>query len=451
MLGCSRYHAGLMPISPPPQRAGPPASSTASLPAPALLQPQRVALAGLVSLAVAMGIGRFAFTPLLPMMLHDGPLDLTGGSWLASVNYLGYLLGALLCSLQPWIWARLPLLPVVRHTSWVRIGLVATCLLTLAMALPWPGLWPWLRFASGLASALAFVYTSGWCLARLAVLGRAEWGGLIYTGPGAGIALSGLLASAMVALGWPAAWGWVVFGLLACVLVAWIWPTLGRGSAPAATAAPAAVLAPLPAANVRSEMRLLALAYGLSGFGYIITATFLPVIARDALPGSVWLDLFWPLFGLGVMAGAVLATRFPLSLDRRLLLAGCYLLQALGVAASAWSPTLGGFVLGSLLVGLPFTALTLFAMQEARRLAPVAAASFMGLLTAVYGTGQILGPLMVPWVMQRSSSRAAGFTTSLEVAAAALVLGALVFGWMLWRYPLGGRVASAEQPPHSGA
>ena len=411
------------------------------------MRPRNVALAGLVSLAVAMGIGRFAFTPLLPMMLHDGVLDLAAGSWLASANYLGYLVGAVLCTFQPWIWARVPALPTVRHTSWIRLGLGATCVLTLAMALQLPWAWPWLRFASGLASAVAFVFTSGWCLARLASLGRPGWGGLIYVGPGAGITLSGLIASGMVALDWRAAWGWGVFGLLACGLVVLVWPILGSPQQPplaAAAAAPAQAPAAVPPQNQRSQKLLLALAYGLSGFGYIITATFLSVIARDAMPGSFWLDLFWPMLGLGVMAGALLATRFPMHIDRRYLLAGSYLVQAVGVAASAWSPTLAGFVLGSLLVGLPFTALTLFAMQEARRLAPVSPASFIGLITAVYGLGQILGPLMVPWVMRHSSSRAEGFTTSLEVAAAVLVLGALLYLFMAWRYPLAPRGISGS-------
>ena len=58
-----------------------------------------------------------------------------------------------------------------------------------------------------------------------------------------------------------------------------------------------------------AEVLTLAVAYGLAGFGYIVTATFLPVIARAALPASPWLDLFWPIFGAGVIVGALLATR----------------------------------------------------------------------------------------------------------------------------------------------
>ena len=398
-----------------------------------------VALAGLVALAVAMGIGRFAFTPLLPMMLHDGVVDLPGASWLASANYLGYLLGAVLCTLQPRIWARFGGLPLLAYASLVRAGLLATGVLTLAMAVQLPVLWPWLRFAAGLGSAVVFVYTSGWCLSRLAALGVPAMGGIIYVGPGAGIVLSGLFASGMVAWHWTAATGWVIFGLLAFALTAWVWRILQGEERLAARSVEAVPAAGLPGAEAKlhgtAEMAMLTLAYGLAGFGYIITATFLPVIARAALPGSVWLDLFWPLFGLGVMVGALLATRLPAGGDMRVRLAVCYLLQASGIAASLVSPSLAGFALGSLLLGLPFTALTFFAMQEVRRLRPATSASYMGLLTAIYGIGQILGPLMAAVLIRRSTSTGAGFTLSLEIAASALLAGAVLHSWMARAFP----------------
>ncbi|HNK18612.1 MAG TPA: YbfB/YjiJ family MFS transporter, partial [Piscinibacter sp.] len=130
-------------------------------------RPLAIAFAGLLSLAIAMGIGRFAFTPLLPMMLHDGVVDLGGASWLATANYLGYWLGAMACALQPTMWRRWGLRRPLRHTAVVRAGLVATVLLTLGMALPGAALWPLWRGLAGVASALVFVYVSGWCLARL--------------------------------------------------------------------------------------------------------------------------------------------------------------------------------------------------------------------------------------------------------------------------------------------
>ncbi len=434
--------------------------------------PWTVALAGMVALAVAMGIGRFAFTPLLPMMLHDQWLDLPQACWLASANYLGYLVGALLCMLQPKLWRRFPSLPPFIGTHWLRGGLVATGLLTLSMALPLPALWPWLRFLAGVASAFVFVQTSGWCLAQLGRLGVPQMGGVIYTGPGLGIVVSGLSATVMVAQHGSAQTGWCVFGALALVLCALIWrvfqpmPNTGTagtggtahavgttGAATSNTSAEAHVMAPTTDATTDTlEMGTLTLAYGLAGFGYIITATFLPVIARAALPESVWLDLFWPLFGAGVVAGALLATRMAHAGDNRLLLTGCYVIQAAGVLASVVWPTLLGFALSSWLLGLPFTAITFFAMQEVRRLRHHQAASTMGLLTAVYGLGQIAGPPMANALIHRGPGAAADFNSSLLVAAGSLLLGAILFGAMSRRFPAHNTKAThaAQTPPAGG-
>ncbi len=391
-----------------------------------------VALAGALALAVAMGIGRFAFTPLLPMMLHDRVIDLHAASWLASANYLGYLAGALLCTFQPWIWARMPGLPAINGPVMVRGGLIATVLLTLGMAVPLAAIWPLLRFAAGIASAVVFVYTSGWCLATLARMNHAALGGAIYTGPGAGIVISGVFASGMVQWGWHAQTGWLIFGALAFVLTAFVWRTFQGATA---TAAPAAAAAPPAARGGSAEVACLGLAYGFAGFGYIVTATFLPVIARQALPGSPWLDMFWPTFGLGVMIGALLATRLRMTLDMRWLLAGCYLMQALGIAIGVWSPSLAGFAIGSLLLGIPFTAITFFAMQEVRRLRPHAVASTMGLMTALYGIGQIAGPPMVAAILRQARDTGAGFTLSLQIAMGALLVGAALYAAMTRAWP----------------
>ncbi len=394
-------------------------------------KPITIALAGLLSLAVAMGIGRFAFTPLLPMMLHDAVVDLPTASWLATANYLGYWLGAMGCALQPWVWKRWRITTPLAHTLAVRIGLIATVLLTLGMALHTPALWPLWRLLAGIASALVFVYTSGWCLARLTALGAPAMAGIIFVGPGLGITVSGLAASAMVAGGWHASSGWAVFGVLAIVLTTITWPYLrGVVSVPAQQQSSAS-------GQGGASMALFTLAYGLAGFGYIITATFLPVIARQALPGtSIWLDLFWPVFGLGVAAGALITVRLPVHWDRRQLLMACYAMQALGVLLSVWLPSLVGFALGSLLLGLPFTAITLFAMQEARRLRPHGASAFIGLLTAAYGLGQIAGPPLVALLLARSTTPRAGFALSLDIAAGALLVGVAIYAGLVRRHPL---------------
>lgn len=384
--------------------------------------PWAIALSGLAALAVAMGIGRFAFTPLLPMMLHDGDVTLQQGGWLATWNYIGYFAGAVACLFLRLDAARM-----------VRWGLVATVLLTAAMALPGGMvagvLW---RTAAGGASAVVLVYTTTWCMQRLAETGRPALGGFIFCGPGLGIAITGLSAFAMVAAGWTAAWGWIAFAVLGCVLVAAVWPVF-RPARPLGEAKRAAGGAEARhGRRLGTEAWVLTVAYGLAGFGYIITATFLPVIARQAMPGSLWADLFWPLFGASVAAGALTAVRIGVGHDNRVLLAAAYTMQAVGVAIAALWPTLAGFALSSLLAGLPFTALVLFAMHEARRLAGDNAAPLIGLMTSAYALGQIAGPPFATALV----SHTGGFAASLLGAAAALLAGAALYLWLRRAAPL---------------
>ncbi len=411
--------------------------------------PLGVAVAGLVSLAVAMGIGRFAFTPILPMMLRDGVIDLPGASWLASANYAGYLVGALLCAASPWLGARL-----ARHgpapTARIRAGLVATAALTLAMAVPVAATWPLFRFAAGIASAVVFVYSTGWCLGRLAACGRSPLGGVMFTGPGVGIVVSGLVASGLVAANGRADAAWLVFGAMAIVLSASVWPILrSDADGGARRVEPARGGAGHPGSRPRrgsgAEIACFSVAYGLAGFGYIVTATFLPVIARLALPGSPALDLFWPIFGVGIVVGALLSTRLRVAGDLRRLLAAAYALQALGVGIGIVSPTEAGFAAGSLLLGLPFTTITFFAMQEARRLRPQGSASTIGLLTATYGLGQIVGPPMVSVLLANSLHAAAAFRLALAIAASALLFGSGLYLLMRRLWPV------AAQPRAAGA
>ncbi|MBS0342037.1 MAG: YbfB/YjiJ family MFS transporter [Proteobacteria bacterium] len=378
----------------------------------------RAALACMVSLAVAMGLGRFAFTPALPLMLQEGKLDLQGGGVLASLNYLGYFVGALSCAAIH-----------ARPSAMVRIGLASTAALLLGMGLLHGfGAWGVMRAAAGVMSAWTFVFASGWGLRRLAETGAPKLGGVIYAGPGVGILLAGVLGS--VSDRWGADGTWVAYGLAAVLLSALIWRIFDDGShheAPRPAAAAQADGTPDKAAA--SDARWLIGLYGLAGFGYIITATFLPVIARQALPGSSWPDLFWPLFGLAVIPGAILGARLPLHWDNRLMLAGAYAMQALGVLLSVAWPTVVGFALGSLLLGLPFTAITLFAVRDARRLRGNAAAGLIGLATASYGVGQIVGPLFAAPLAQRTGS----FSVPLLAAGAALLAGALLFVTVWWR------------------
>ena len=162
--------------------------------------PLRVVLIGFGCLALAMGVGRFAFTPLLPMMQSDELMDVSQGGVLASVHFLGYWIGA--------IWAAASRPPAKRA---LRLSLVAIALSTLGMGLTDNVLaWSVLRFLAGFFSALTLVLVSNFYVRHLSDIGRPESQGWIFSGVGGGIALAGLAALVFMAAGVGSAPGWIV-------------------------------------------------------------------------------------------------------------------------------------------------------------------------------------------------------------------------------------------------
>lgn len=167
------------------------------------------AWAGLAALAVAIGIGRFAFTPILPMMQDDFGLTVAEAGWLASANYAGYLAGGLSAIGAP-----------IGTSIAIRSGLLVIGLSTLAMGLEQPFLsWLALRFVAGIASAWVLVFVSAWALERLA--GHPGLSGMVYAGVGTGIVIAGGVC--IVAMTSSAA-AWFALGAISLGITASIWP-----------------------------------------------------------------------------------------------------------------------------------------------------------------------------------------------------------------------------------
>ncbi|MGH8676233.1 MAG: YbfB/YjiJ family MFS transporter, partial [Burkholderiales bacterium] len=227
--------------------------------------PVAIALGGLAALAVAIGIGRFAFTPLLPMMQEDAGLSVAAGGWLASANYAGYLLGALWAAVTP-----------ARAAVAIRAGIATIGIATLAMSVE-GGIagWAVLRFVAGVASAWVLIHVSAWSLECLAATRRPLLEGVVFSGVGVGILVTGLFCAALMAAHAGSATAWRDLGLLslATTLVTWNVFTSSSGAL-----RPARAQRRWSLAHAR-----LAFAYGTFGFGYIIPATFIPVLAKELL------------------------------------------------------------------------------------------------------------------------------------------------------------------------
>ncbi|MGH8618250.1 MAG: YbfB/YjiJ family MFS transporter [Burkholderiales bacterium] len=368
----------------------------------------RTALTGFLTLAVAVGIGRFAYTPLLPLMLHDAGLTIVAGSWLASANYLGYIAGALSA-------ARLPGPPA----RWIAASLVGTAALTAAMGFTQStSVWLVLRTLAGIASAWGLVLVSAWAMQRLMLAGAAQRSGVVFAGVGLGMAFTGVLAALGRNLGASSAALWIAFGALAVAITVGVWPLL---FAPA-PAAPSRQAAAPTARPPRRAVVVLVATYGIFGFGYIIPATFLPVIARDALGTAAVTDWFWPALGLAAAASTLAASRLTERHGNTAILAWSFLLEGIGIALLAAFPGVAGFALSALLVGGTFMVITMATIRAAQELAGTAAGGLIAGLTAAFGIGQIAGPLFAGYVVHTSG----GFAWALAVAAGAMILAGMV-------------------------
>lgn len=368
-----------------------------------------IALSALLSLVVAMGIGRFAFTPQVPLMIGEHQLTLTSASLVAALNYLGYLCG----SFDAMRARRL----VERRLQAGVWGAVALTLLSAFISDAW--LHGALRFLIGWASGWAMVLVAVWSGEQLQRHGKPGLSALVFAGPGLGIALSGLLAVLLQGYAFSARGAWLAYGVMALLLLAPIAANLPR---PGELHRPETTPAPLV---LDSRLRRLVWSYGLAGFGYILPATFLSQLAAARFPHSLFAQFVWPIFGAAAVAGIALGilTRGSCATPRRLALA--LWAQALGVLCGGLLPGIGGLALGALLTGGGFLLVVQLTLQYGRELAPAHARYLAGLLTTSYAIGQLAGPLL----SSLSSLLWHRLDPALFVAGAALLLA----GGLVWR------------------
>jgi len=370
---------------------------------------RNVALCGFIVLVVAMGIGRFAFTPQVPLMIRDNQLTLTSAGLVAAMNYLGYLLGA---------WDAMRAQRHIEMRLWLGIGgAVALTFLSAGADNAW--LHGALRLVIGAMSGWAMVLIAAWTNERLAQAGRPGLSAAVFAGPGAGIALSGLLAVAIQAQGLTAASAWLLYGVLALLLVALIiryLPRPGEWHRPDVKPQPLALTA---------DVKRLVWSYSLAGFGYILPATFLSQMAAQRFPGSLFAQFVWPVFGAAAVAGialSILLRGIGYSHQR---LAVVLWLQGVGVLAAWLMPGISGLVTGALLSGGGFLCAVQLSLLYGRELAPGHTRYMAGLLTTGYAVGQLVGPM--------TSALSTWLTQRLEPALGGAALALLVGGLLVWK------------------
>jgi hypothetical protein len=369
-------------------------------------RPVRQVVAAALVLAVVMGFGRFAFTAVYPLMVHDGLLSVRTGSLAASANYAGYLLGAIGVSRAgPASAGRL-----------CRFGLLASVLALLGMALPGGPLVPIaVRFVAGVASAVALIGVSTWLFQ---VVRYPAGTPAMFAGVGAGIVVSSELIALGKLAGWSSPGLWLLLAAAAGCLLALAWRSFGPAPGAVAAASPAPALSP-DARGADMGAWPLILVYSLAGFGYIITATYLPLFVRQAL-GSVDPVQVWAAFGLGAVPSCLLWHRVQQRWGTRRALGANLAVQLVGVVLPAISHAPAAFLLSAVLVGATFVGTAAISISSARLVASRLSFNILAVMTAGYGIGQILGPLVSDYLFHRTG----GFDAPLW--AAGVVLGVAV-------------------------
>ncbi|WP_081158462.1 MFS transporter [Ensifer aridi] len=352
------------------------------------------AVAGAVAMAVAMGFGRFSYTPILPAMMTDAGLSPGDAGLIASANFIGYLAGAVLAA-YGWAHGRERLIGLA--------ALAATTLLLAVMGLTSSVLaFCIIRFLAGLASAFAMIFVSGIVLGQGLAARSEHVPSVHFGGVGFGIALSSIavwVAPLAGVAGFSVSQAdWFTGALVALagtILVVALLPGTHQSANGGRPEAPLVWTRPL---------KVMTLTYGFFGFGYVITATFLVAMARDASGGHGVEFLAWLLTGISA-ALSVHLWRYAVP---RFGLAGVYaaglLVEAAGLVLTVSLPLPVAPLAGGLMLGATFMMITAYGLQIGRQLAPESPRRALALMTAAFGVGQIVGPLVAGWLAERTGS-----------------------------------------------
>ena len=369
------------------------------------LQAWQVIVGGIAGLVLTIGIARFAYTPLLPLMQAQAGLSDAAAGWLAAINYLGYMSGALLAAtLEDARWRQ-------RLYSWgLPLSLLSAVLMGLAGNV-W--LWALSRYLGGLCGAAGMLLGSGLVLNWLMRAGRRPELGLHFTGLGLGIVVSALGAMAMsaLALDWAAQWqGFALIGLV-FLLPAWAW----RPPVPP----PASAAQTSGSGPGRRWMGWMVAAYFCAGWGFVISATFtVAIVERQPLLAGQgpWA---WLLVGLASTPAVFLWDRVARRLGELPALLLAFGVQVISVLLPALSGGLAAALAGALLYGATFIGIVSLTLALVGRRSPGNPGKAMARLTLSYGAAQVSAPALAGAMAQASGS----YRGALWLTAAVLLLG----------------------------
>ena len=375
-------------------------------------RPSLTPIRGALGLSVAMGMGRFFYTPALPLMVAALYWSSAPGAWIATLNYVGYFIGTLVIA-QGW---------VEPNRFVYRLSLIVSTVGLAAVALTPNLIWQGgIRTIAGIASGLIFVCVTQ----RIPANSRKPRdGGISYGGVGFGILVSGAI---VLAAGSIADWRqlWLICAAVSAIfsVLAWTWPIPARipQHTPAEAAEPTttdeSTDTPTPfEANRRRAMALLSTGYFFQGGGYIIIGTYLVVLAGPVF-GATAAASTWLIAGIATAASPLTWSAVAARIGTVKALTLCYCLQVFGALLAVFGSTPFVLIIAAALFGFTFIGVVMMTIGIGTQMGVTNASAK---LTSWYSIGQIVGPAIVAAAL--SEHIAVAFIASAIALAIAMAL-----------------------------
>ncbi|WP_438969829.1 YbfB/YjiJ family MFS transporter [Methylophaga sp.] len=380
----------------------------------------KVLIAGISALILTVGIARFAYTPFLPLMLDQTELTTFSGGWLATFNYVGYLLAVLLIS---------QINNLQFKFNFYRLNLIIAVISTVGMGLTTNiALWGILRLIAGISSTAGIILAAGFVMSWLKQHQFKAQLGLHFSGLGLGIAIPGILIALMNHhFDWASQW--IIMGLFGlCFFVpAWLWMP-----------APDKTHKQMPMHHKsasRRWMQLMVGAYFCAGVGYVISATFIVAILEGmpALNGKE--DWIWVLLGIAAVPSCLMWDWISLKTGEVTALILSFMILLISIMIPALSDSLLINLIGALLFGATFAGIVSLMLVFIGHKFPANPAKAMAKLTISYGIAQITAPAIAAYISTITHT----YTSALWLAAASVFVGIIL---LLFIYQEESRIAA---------
>jgi len=340
---------------------------------------QAILLAGILSIIISIGIARFAFTSLLPAMLEDY-LTLTNAGILASLNFLGYLSGAIFVIF---------IKDINKKVKLLRLAMLLSILSTLSLALNTNDiLWFIARIVAGFSSALLFLIASSVVMLKLTMPNKIKAMGIHFSGIGFAIVVSELISQYVLKNAtWSDAWlALTLFSFLASFYIFYILSFEKKIKQET-------VQQVLNKSIFSSYIILLILAYLTEGVGFVVQGTFLPDIINSLKGLDGYGNIAWLVVGLAGIPSSIIWMRLAYKYGTINMIIIAMFLQIIGLLIPTFTSNIYPVLLSGALYGSTFIGLVALFMNRAGELAKNNPVVLMGSMTAAYGIGQVLAPL----------------------------------------------------------